>query len=342
MNQALVYKILTSQIEMYYGQYRMGFFIGTFLMGAMFCFHFKNRIGYLASALLAWTLGSALWTLEFPVLPYNALTKAYQVTAGQCFAEVILAVAFFCIISDRLHERLMKLFSILVMIQLACVWARIRGPMIAPSFDLAVAAIYLPFAPAWLQIVIVGTILTHHAGTADLILASEFFAWSLKHMRPKYIIASGVLAVAAFLAVAYFHSHAPMLDGLERISQYKRFMRFWLYGPGDELIWPFILAGVGAGTFTWCSILIDKFQDPVVLFLHSDWLQILFELGSVGFLLSLGVWFQAVRRMWSRTEYVAALFGVAACGMFYHPLRFAPSIFLLGLIFRKALIQEYK
>ncbi len=102
----------------------------------------------------------------------------------------------------------------------------------------------------------------------------------------------------------------------------------------------FRIAGVGPGSFMWCSLLIDKFKEPMFLQMHSDWLQLAFEEGIVGILLVIATVLIAVKRALSNKRVLMGIAGASVFALTYHPLRFFPSAIMLALIFSEALVIQ--
>lgn len=325
------------------GIWRSTFFIGEVFLLAMVMY---NRIPRIVFALWFYSIVQALYILEFPALPFGDYNTAYQATAGQVVTELLIIPLSFFLLKPKVYKWIWRAIPLVVLYEIYAIWvhseARPMGLMISPSFDSAFISLALPFMPLWIALPVIITVVTHHGSTALLILLAEAFAWGIvsltKKPRKKQIaIFLGLSVLAgAILGVAYVHSHSQLFDGMERIAAYKRYMKFWAQD------WHFITFGVGPGSFMWTSMMIDKWTPPLFLQMHSDWLQILFELGTVGFLLVCGVFFTALKNVWGKLKLMAALFGVAAFALTYHPLRFFPPALLVGLIFYEALFNYKK
>jgi hypothetical protein len=315
-------QILTVQID-YFGVWYTTVFAGmaittvTFLASSWA----RKRIPLSVRCLWGYVFLYALFYAVCPVVPFGAITRSFQVTAAQVALELILlpiaAVLFF---------RSMR--PILIFTAIAsclCVWFPYPGLMIAPSFNTALAALAVPFIPWWAAVFVIATAIAHHGATALLILAAEFLG-DVIYRRRLYWQLIPVLLVGG--ALTYAHHTGKWLDGYDRIEHWKVFFAWWAQS------WHWIVLGVGPGTFIWISIIMGKFTTPLFLQMHSDWLQVLWEEGLVGFSLSIWVWMDAVRRArQQRVENLAGVFGVAAFCLTYHPFRFFPSALLATWIF---------
>lgn len=330
--------------------WRLGLFWGMMTCLFFFIIHQSKRIGLIASIAWAYLLGRCLMTIEYPSTPFGAFNAAFVASAGQAFAEALLIPMAVLSIPKRWMKCVWKVFTVLICIEIFCVWYQGYGVMIAPSFDTSLIAMFLPFAPIWLAVVSVITIITHHGSTAMMILIAQcaVLAFNSKKLRPL-AIASIPLVIAAMI----YHSHGPNLDGNERITVWKSMItHFWqgtdvaqMGADGHQFTamkfggdWLHRIIGVGPGSFLWLSIIVE----PSHMFLsaHSEVIQIFFELGILGLILSALITIKAIAYRWDNPKMVAAILGVCACALSYHPLRFFPTALLICFIFRESFVKE--
>jgi len=284
--------------------------------------YFK-RLGFFVSVFWAYVLISALYILEYPAVPYGQLNIAFMASAGQTLAECIIIP--FCIMN--LSKRtFISIFNVFICIELFLLWKNGYGLMVAPSFDTAVIACFMPFMWFILMPIALITILTHHGSTAIVILIAQIVAYTLKK---KPIL---LLAVPVLIGSAYLHTKGKFFDSMERIHTWQFFMQKW-WAEG----WKIRLFGFHPGSFMWISLLLNRDPTYIYLQLHNDWLQILFELGFIGLGLAIGVFVSAVVKVWNDPKLLAAVFGCGAFACTYHPLRFFPSMVLVTFIFWNAL-----
>jgi len=308
---------LTTQIDLG-GMQHIVIFIGLSI-GALVWFIKMSHVSVAARLLLAYLLVYTLFMLEYPHAIFGDWTTAYRAQAGQTLAEFMFT-ACACVFIMPYIERLLKY---VVGFVLVCVWLGEPGILGAISFQTAFCALAIPFLPLPLSVLVVVTALTHHGSTALLIIGAQCFAVALKH--PKFNKATPFV-IAALYTSAYYMSGA-MFDGGERLAKYSKFMTYLFTK------WEWIIFGVGPGTFTWTSILLDEYKAPLFLQMHSDWLQIFWELGAVGFALSVFLFGQTVKRAWNRTYLLAATLGAGAFMATYYPLRHYPTALLTVYIF---------
>lgn len=325
-------RLLTSFVDLG-GQWHITLFCGTLACAAHLIWARKKRSGALAAIFWIYAVGSALFLVEYPALPFGAVNTAFQAQAGQTLAELLLIPLAVLSVPRKIWQAV----PVLALIEIALVWFHGSGLMGHDSFDNALIALCLPFVGPVVAILSLVTITSHHGSTAILMaLIVEFvliWSWAAKTDNQNRARLAGITATAilAILPVAlYFRGHDLLLGAPERFAAYHRYMGFWSHSLQN------ILIGTGPGTFMWCSLAIDRFQAPAFLAMHSEWLQVMFELGFIGWALMLAVFIQAIRG----AKKPQVLAGVLAAGVFaltYHPFRFFPSAFLIALIVREAL-----
>lgn len=320
--------------------WRYGLFFGIALCLLLVLSKNYKTIGFAATAFWAYVLVWALFIVEYPILFHGAYSTMFQTTAGQVLIEaLIIPLAALCA-----PKSLWKLVTLAVAAEIVCIWTgKGIGFQGWTSFDTAFIALCLPFVHWGVGLVALATIASHHGSTAFVIIIAQCFAYAIKVRKVrKYLL----LLVPAFLYLSHKHQLNAWFDSGERLATYKRFMTFWwTSGEGmsdvgqtekaimlSQPLWQRLLVGTGPGTFMWLSAMLSKFQPPIWLQLHSDWLQILFELGLAGFLLAIATVSGLIKRAWSNKKLFAAVMGLIAFGITYHPLRFFPSAFICAMI----------
>lgn len=334
------YRVLTDIMDPL-GLWQISIFAGMFAM--IIALARRYNIGWEATALWAYCLVKALYLVEFPTLPFGDATRAFQASAGQSFAQIALIPLAILMLDER---PMWKFFRVIAVVKIALIWITpywtphipympwlsLPGALISSSFDQALLALYLPFAPAWIAIPSLVTILTHHGSTALMVLAVESAAIFFSRMHPLFATPTFLFSASALFAVARHHAHDAYLDGLDRIQHWKLVYNFWKSSPY------YVTFGVGAGSFMWVNRTLEKFSSQGGFqTAHSDWIQLGFDFGSVGVLLAL---LFLVRLAWScrkDTLTLAGILGGATFMLTYHPLHYMPGIFLVSLVIKRAL-----
>lgn len=311
----------------------------------------KHRIGLIPAVLWGYVIGSALVILEMTWrVPFGQFNPAFLGTSGQTLAEAILIPTFLLSLPNRFFNKWRYVFIVVSLIEIFCVWTFGTGIMIAQSFDNSLVAMFIPFAPLWLIVTSVITILFHHGSTAMMVIAAQGLVLSFFNKRIRIIM---LFLIPIIVVVAYLHSIGPMLDGTERIVVWKSLINHWWKETAitqttpDGMVylalkiggdWWTRIFGIGAGSFMFLSIILE----PKRMFLsaHSEPVQILFELGMFGLFLTLATVLYAAFQVRRNPKLLSAIAGVCACSLTYHPLRWFPTALLICCIFREALLNE--
>jgi hypothetical protein len=318
-----------------FGIWHETYFFGLSGIVLLGLYRFRPQIGWAALLLWYYVLIRALYLSEFPGLDYGEYHLAYEATAGQAFIEALLLPLFALSLSKAGVLRAFRWgLPWLVAFQIGVVWLHRDGLMIAPSFNLALLALCLPLVSPWLWAPILLTVASFHGGTAQLMMGAIFLTWAIRWARTWQSRLGWALLAALGLILAKIHEHGPLLSGEGRLAGYRLYMGVWA---GD---WRSIVWGSGPGSFLWMGPLIAGMKGEFFLHLHSDWLQIPFELGVVGLVLALGVLYRAVRESWGEPRILAGVVGLAAFATTYHPARFFPTALLAALILRLALSRR--
>lgn len=273
----------------------------------------------------------ALYTLEFPAIHYGPFTHSYMATAGQVACELLLIPigALLC------EDLALGALPFVVAFELFKVWSGHGGLMKAESFDIAFLAAAMPFLhwPACALILL--TVFTHHAGTAMLVVMAMASILLFKRLSRAYssktIVSAAITIVfATGLALARHHaighSFEGLLSGQGRANEWRLAFSFW------RKSWHWEVFGVGPGSYGWTNGMLHGFKPAYFLDIHSTWLNFLWEFGIVGLLLAVATWVWAVVLAWDDEKILAALFGVAAFGLTYHPLAYFPSAVLVAIV----------
>jgi hypothetical protein len=329
---------LTAQIDVG-GAWRieiaLGMVVLTTILIAMFTS--SKKISLIPYLLWSNALTSALYVFEYPSLPFGSMNTAFQATAGQAFAELLVIPMFCLMLSSEMRNKIIGYLKYVMIAEIILLWAKLPGLFLAPSFDTAFLALYMPFMPLWMVGATLLTIATHHGATAITIVMAYAFVLSIRNARFRIPALAGtalMLLACFYLQRDSYDQIVPMFHASERLSIYHRMFGFWKQSG------QFVAIGTGAGSFMWLSLMIDKFKPPLFLQMHSDWLQILFDLGLVGFILTVITYLMAFVKSLDRPKMHLAVVGAGVFAISYHPLRFFPSAFLIALIFAEVLTGD--
>lgn len=325
----LVGNPLTMQIDPG-GIWRSTIFFGVLMCLFLLAWRYRKSLGWEVTCLWTWCLWQAIYLLEAPVFPFFDAQTAYQATAGQALDLMLMIPLCVLLISDNTRQWLAWSLRGVMIYEIAAVWLQWPGLQnnypSAASFDTALLAIYLPFAPPWLAIASLATIVTHHGSTALLIIAAQLFGWGIKHLN-RYQVMGFLLILAGVLGgIAHYHTQVRFFDGEERLHLFTHYMKFWTLTP---VFW---FIGVGASSFMWISFATDGYSGHMWPWLHNLYLQFLFEYGIIGSVFLVAVIVKALRESWHRPRAFCAALGYLACGLTYYPDRYFVTQLLGALI----------
>lgn len=190
--------------------------------------------------------------------------------------------------------------------------------------------------PAWLRWLptsacVLAVVLTE-ASLPLGVLAGTVFALFLKR-RPKLLWLAPVP-----LIVGYALMGGGLLSDSGRFGMWSRAITFWLeqghiwmgFGLGSSAAWlPYIQQVTHYAH--------SNFYYP---FFHSDWIQILFELGMIGFMLTLIPVSIALYRGYCRRDptLFASFFGLCLCALANWPVHLPIGSFMISVLFVKLLV----
>lgn len=320
------------------GVWRVSIFFGLLFLIVSLAWRHRQEIGVLVGAGWSYALGRALYILEFPSFPFGDYNVAFISTAGQNFAELILIPGAVFMLGDRGRRYLWEVFKWTILVEVCLVWLKFPALMTVPyagSLDLALIAMFVPFAPAWLAALSVFTILLHHGATAQSVLAAQALVFLFYYFKRRYAVILAAASTAALTLAAYIHTRGGSpFDSEGRLKMWKRAMLFWYHGglQPDAVSSKWILIGVGPGTFMWTHFMMDGFVGEIFPWLHSDWLQVTWELGTLGGAAMLAITLLAAWRSRKAPRALAGVLGCAVCALSYHPLRYFPSALLVALV----------
>lgn len=199
----------------------------------------------------------------------------------------------------------------------------------------------MPFV--WLIAMLVLLLLEPQASTPIGAAAACFVAWLVSSRRWRLFDLVTVIVPALTAAALLGMWLNPLLfNDSYRVQFWKFFMTWWAKNVD---VW----TGTGFGTFLLYGPMIQltykyNTENNLWIWLHSDWGQLLFELGIVGFLLGVAVFVQAVVRAYraGRHELVAALVTFAAVMVPQYPFRLASFALMGSLVLAMALYRPTK
>ncbi len=304
--------------------------------------HLQNFLGILLCVLIIWRLKyptiyrciwlyfllySVLVTFHTPIGDFSPISLALKWGAAK-IAFTLLAIPF---VFQYAKESTIKIVNklILFILTVDAVWLCFGGDgiFIGNTHDAVVLAIFLPHLFAsnkWFMklaiVPFIATIFITHATAAVIIMMFEALVYAAFFIRQKWITATLSIVWALFLARTL---QTDQTFRGERWVHWVKYLDFWGANASS-------LLGFGPGSTEWLSWAY-KLHEPYQMWMHSDWLQIVFETGLIGGFLALlfwGVTFYRFRNSWGWT---ASWLGLGI-GMFvYSPLQFFVVQWMIGV-----------
>ncbi len=304
-------------------------------------FLFHRQIGFLLSATWAYFLLSALWVFEnpnftaptFPLKSGQILNLEVQLdqTAGQAFAQLLLVPLVVLLLPENIFRHWTKLFLGVGVLNCGLLLFNGQGILQASSFDAGFVAALLPFAPlpaAAFYLVTIG--LSARIVTALVILSAAFVSWVLAYFKSPRLTFLALTLVNTGLWFSRKWVSVHDFDSTGRTAAWGRFFQWWTANAPPVF-------GTGIGTFQWIGPAIDGMEHNLFLQMHSDWLQVLFEGGVLGFGLTLTAFVFLLYRSWPRPNIFAGLTGLGVFCLAYHPFHFFPTALFIACLIRECL-----
>jgi hypothetical protein len=168
-----------------------------------------------------------------------------------------------------------------------------------------------------------------------------FVAWLVSSRRWRlFDLVTAIVPVLTAATLLGLWLNPLLFDDSLRFQFWKFFMTWWAKNVD---VW----TGTGFSTFLLYGPMIQltykyNTENNLWIWLHGCWLQLIFELGAVGFVLGVVVFLEAVRRAYKqgRHELVAAIVTFGAVMVVQYPWRLAPLALMGSLLGMMALFRR--
>lgn len=302
---------------------------------------FITRIGLTATAFWIYLLLSSLWVFQNP-WAHGPFQFRLDQSASQAFAIALMLPMFTVICMKRWLPNILRGFEGIALLDGILVLILGYGMFNAHSVDSSFVASVFVMAvlkrdsffnalPKKLKIlvsiVILASILRYGGSTGIIILAvgllsSAFFE---RKITPWVLVPIAVLGYAGLMYGAEF------LSSSGRVDAWQFFMNhFWT----NENIF----FGTGIGTFEWIGPILQNRTNDLFVWMHNEYLQVLFEGGLLGLGLALSLLFvcfrQAIRNQ--KTWLFSTLVCLSVMSLTQFPFRFAVSALFICFVVRSA------
>lgn len=308
------------------------------------CFKMSQKVGWFAS--LAWLYFSlnasilAFWPNFEPILP--GLKHQLSTMGAQNLILLLVIPLLVFINSFNFLSYSIVFLYYLFFIDAICIIFGFRGLMTGNTLDTSLIAALIPITSngaiylnnkEYLKInrylyLVVSLLAIFMAGgaTSYLCLMAMGFVYCLKVKRYKELS----VAVLALGLLIYLFGSEAFKPG-DRPMLWAQHMDFWLQLP-TSYHW----FGTGFGSYQWIGpFLNSKFAGKGFIWMHNDYLQLLFETGYIGLLTLIGLITMWFKKEWNRSEYASnkliMMTGFITTMLTYSPLH-SPLGILLALI----------
>lgn len=287
---------------------------------------FLSGLGFLYCAL------SALFVFSNPVFLFGSDQFLFSQTAAQAFGSVVLVTLFALEINKKMTFKLFEIFAVLdsLLVLIFGFGAFNNGSMDASFLALMVPVIFWKNGASrrisvnlLISFPLLAAIVRAGGSTAYIILAVELFV-ILYHKKKRVIF-----AFVPFVFGVFFIGPKVFIHSSGRFTHWKLFMEWWIVNAN---IW----LGTGAGSFEWIGPHIQKTDKNIFLFLHNEYLQVLFEYGIFGALIFFGIFLEVFYRARKTPWLFVTLSGLSIMFITQFPMRFFISQLFVLLLAKEA------
>lgn len=274
--------------------------------------------------LLTWTyfMASGLFCLFYEYRPLGISTLQVDESAGKAVILMIIVPIVVLVLKKEFMKYAVSIFQFLALVNAGLVVMNGHGFMNAHSWDTAFIAMILPTmvfritkSPiTWLPTVFSLFAIGYTGGrTAMVVMSACAFAYFLQKKR---VFVACIIGSFVLLIGAQFSNESKMFDS-PRLNVWPYFMNiYWKYFD------PWI--GSGIGTFQWIGPLAQQkeqvfLKNGLHLWMHNDYLQVLFETGIIGLTLMMATVFDCLKRSWKNRELFVTVIATLATMLTYYP-----------------------
>lgn len=314
--------------------WRVTYFFAMVLGIAFLGLRFRKRLGLPVVVIWGYFLCSALMTFENPFSYSWGIPFQLDQSSGQAFAQLLMVPLMVLAIPRAWFHRWKVALVTVALLDVLAVFIWGKGVMIATSFDAAFMALLVPMANVLAIFPLMVGIIYAKGSTAFLVLIAEA-AGAILIIKKIRHIAPILAAVSMALLLAVYTQGHELLEPTGRLNSWRRYMAWWDTCANHVF-------GTGTGTFMWISPYTKIFGDNAFLHMHNDWLQVLFEGGTIGLSLLLAFAGHLLWKSRHRPYHFTTVCGLMACMLTYHPLHFFFTSFLACCLARDILYAPTK
>lgn len=311
---------------------RYTFFIGLILLSIYFAFRTTKKYHFLAATLTALGLYSALSVSMAPMLTVDILSLRLRLVSARSFIIIISLVYFVSCLSRKNLERLLTAFGFIAALNAISVLIYEFGMSGSRSMDMTICAMILPSillrkeSLKWYEMlngfIVLTAMFITKGSTVFFMLIGIVACYLAFYKKWKEI----VIAVLAIVTVGVIINKGEFLYHIDRTEQWALLMSWW--NNHAEVFF-----GTGLGTFQWLGPEIQNKSKDLFVWMHNEYLQIIFEMGYVGFGLTIALSIVCLKRSLNRPWLFSTCVAILISFVTQFPLRvFLSEIFILLII----------
>lgn len=316
-----------------------------------------EKFGLACAGMISYLLCSGIWILDYSnrystIQPYDLLGLKFF-TAQSMYKLLIVTVPFAAIRIDqenllRVGRALCAIFVVISLFQVGWEWLwygcaqtnSCGGALRNPSTNASMLVVCLPLVAAviplgeFLLLPILGAALLGKSSIGIGMCVLWVVAYGWRTLNPGIVFLG---APVIFLLGKITHGHKELFNSSGRFQMWEFFIKLWAKNPKNWLF------GTGFGTFgVFSTNLQQAFNvNPTDwwIWMHNDWLQMLFECGVVGLALMAWLYLSCVWKLRKQTPELQSLllFGVMmGCN---YPLHLAPCCLYAAWIAAVSLVK---
>lgn len=254
------------------------------------------------------------------------------VTHGKIVLGCLLALTY-----DKWRHLWQKAFTVLIMVDALLLLMFGYGIFNASSLDAAIIACAMPmilltinwWEPTKIMYALLpaAAILRTASSTSYFVLLGCLIGFALIKGKWKQV----TLAIIVVTTIGYLMNGDQLLNSSRRVYHWTYIMEFWWTNMNHWL-------GAGIGSFDWlgpASQMLRGQKTELFMWMHNDYLQLLYEGGFIGLLLGLAVWVKTIIKSWKSSPpwVFITLCGLSVCMLSYYPMHFFLSqTFMLAVM----------
>lgn len=279
---------------------------------------------------------SAIFLFQTNFNVYGALHPRIEASSANSFLRLIMLAALMLMTPKNKNDNLIRIVKTLSLIESILVLTFGYGFMNAGSMSVTAIAITYPLM--WVAknknktlnfiyyVTPIASIISLGGTTAYACLFASSLVWGLyrRSIKEKLITLACTLIIPLTGALLI---GKDVLESYDRFQVWQIFMN-WFHANAN--IW----TGTGTGTFEWIGPAILDRTKGVYLFMHNEYLQVLFEQGVIGFALMILVMIQCVHLARKRPAILASIAALSVAMLTQFPFRFFFTQFVAVLLIK--------